>query len=165
MSLYEQWQELCDQERSVEEQNLFWGAYFETEKEAYRKILTEQNPVVEGTASELADRFEMTKAQIAGFIDGINTSLETEIDLEALEAETPVTLRIVWEKLYENMLNAKADWLYNLTEWEPILSEQRRQEIKKNFNQSKMAVSAKVGRNDPCPCGSGLKYKKCCMNK
>ncbi len=23
----------------------------------------------------------------------------------------------------------------------------------------------KVGRNDPCPCGSGLKYKKCCLNK
>ncbi|MFC1588260.1 SEC-C metal-binding domain-containing protein [Planctomycetota bacterium] len=22
----------------------------------------------------------------------------------------------------------------------------------------------KVGRNDPCPCGSGTKYKKCCMN-
>ena len=26
-------------------------------------------------------------------------------------------------------------------------------------------TSPKVGRNDPCPCGSGLKYKKCCMNK
>ncbi len=24
------------------------------------------------------------------------------------------------------------------------------------------AKSSKVGRNDPCPCGSGLKYKKCC---
>ena len=23
----------------------------------------------------------------------------------------------------------------------------------------------KVGRNDPCPCGSGLKHKKCCMGK
>lgn len=23
----------------------------------------------------------------------------------------------------------------------------------------------KVGRNDPCPCGSGLKYKKCCLQK
>jgi preprotein translocase subunit SecA len=23
----------------------------------------------------------------------------------------------------------------------------------------------KVGRNDPCPCGSGKKYKKCCMGK
>ena len=24
---------------------------------------------------------------------------------------------------------------------------------------------AKVGRNDPCPCGSGKKYKKCCQDK
>ncbi|MFB6351310.1 MAG: SEC-C metal-binding domain-containing protein, partial [Bradymonadaceae bacterium] len=23
----------------------------------------------------------------------------------------------------------------------------------------------KVGRNDPCPCGSGRKYKKCCLRK
>ena len=22
--------------------------------------------------------------------------------------------------------------------------------------------TAKIGRNDPCPCGSGKKYKKCC---
>ena len=26
-------------------------------------------------------------------------------------------------------------------------------------------ASPKIGRNDPCPCGSGLKYKKCCMGK
>ncbi|WP_046058749.1 SEC-C metal-binding domain-containing protein, partial [Clostridium sp. IBUN13A] len=25
-----------------------------------------------------------------------------------------------------------------------------------------LVVSNKVGRNDPCPCGSGKKYKKCC---
>ena len=25
--------------------------------------------------------------------------------------------------------------------------------------------AAKVGRNDPCPCGSGKKFKKCCLNK
>ncbi len=24
---------------------------------------------------------------------------------------------------------------------------------------------AKIGRNDPCPCGSGFKYKKCCLDK
>ena len=23
----------------------------------------------------------------------------------------------------------------------------------------------KIGRNDTCPCGSGLKFKKCCINK
>ncbi|MCL6591559.1 MAG: SEC-C domain-containing protein [Firmicutes bacterium] len=25
--------------------------------------------------------------------------------------------------------------------------------------------SAKTGRNEPCPCGSGKKYKKCCLGK
>ena len=23
----------------------------------------------------------------------------------------------------------------------------------------------RIGRNDPCPCGSGLKYKKCCLDR
>ena len=33
--------------------------------------------------------------------------------------------------------------------------------------QNKTAKRApdKVGRNDPCPCGSGMKYKQCCVNK
>lgn len=26
-------------------------------------------------------------------------------------------------------------------------------------------MTEKVGRNAPCPCGSGLKYKNCCINK
>lgn len=26
-------------------------------------------------------------------------------------------------------------------------------------------MARKIGRNDPCPCGSGLKYKKCCLSK
>jgi len=26
-------------------------------------------------------------------------------------------------------------------------------------------AGAKAGRNDPCPCGSGKKYKKCCQDK
>jgi tetratricopeptide (TPR) repeat protein len=35
-----------------------------------------------------------------------------------------------------------------------------RQEPQKQLNVQ--AVSLKVGRNDPCPCGSGKKFKKCC---
>lgn len=31
------------------------------------------------------------------------------------------------------------------------------------LRKSRKRVGAKVGRNDPCPCGSGLKYKKCCL--
>ena len=28
-----------------------------------------------------------------------------------------------------------------------------------------VAPAGKIGRNDPCPCGSGLKYKKCCIGR
>ena len=28
-----------------------------------------------------------------------------------------------------------------------------------------LTAKPKVGRNDPCPCGSGLKYKQCCLRK
>ncbi len=33
------------------------------------------------------------------------------------------------------------------------------------FVETYVRPSPKVGRNDPCPCGSGRKYKKCCINK
>jgi hypothetical protein len=32
-------------------------------------------------------------------------------------------------------------------------------------DESDISTSVKVGRNDPCPCGSGKKFKKCCLNK
>jgi uncharacterized protein YchJ len=35
---------------------------------------------------------------------------------------------------------------------------------KKNTSRSKSRKRKKIGRNDPCPCGSGKKYKKCCLN-
>ena len=31
-------------------------------------------------------------------------------------------------------------------------------------NQTYRRPHPKVGRNEPCPCGSGLKFKKCCLN-
>lgn len=44
-------------------------------------------------------------------------------------------------------------------------------EIRRKQNIANMRAHAndtkpeKIGRNDKCPCGSGLKYKKCCLNK
>ena len=35
-------------------------------------------------------------------------------------------------------------------------------DLEKLLNPSQPKVSAKIGRNEPCPCGSGKKYKKCC---
>jgi len=40
------------------------------------------------------------------------------------------------------------------------------QYINDDFQKSEpIRIEKKIGRNDPCPCGSGKKYKKCCMNK
>ena len=37
--------------------------------------------------------------------------------------------------------------------------------IDKEIKLEPRVVDKKVGRNEPCPCGSGKKYKKCCINK
>lgn len=119
-----------------------------------------------GELSGLAETFGMDEVTFIGFLDGINTSLKQEIDLESLESSTVISLDVDFEKLYFNMLDAKADWLYHLKEWDDVLSEEKRHEITKEFRASKVFVKQEtVGRNDPCPCGSGKKYKKCCRDK
>ena len=76
---------------------------------------------------------------------------------------TELVLDINLEKLYFNMLDAKADYLYNLPQWDGIFSIEKRKEIQKAYKATNMVINDnKVGRNDACPCGSGKKYKKCC---
>ena len=36
------------------------------------------------------------------------------------------------------------------------------QKVGTTENKPKIEIDHKIGRNDPCPCGSGKKYKKCC---
>ena len=92
----------------------------------------------------------MDEVTFIGFLDGINTSLKQELDLESLESGTVISLDVDFEKLYFNMLDAKADWLYHLKEWDDVLSEEKRHEITKEFRASKVFVKQEtVGRNDP----------------
>ncbi len=163
MSLYTDWRQLADAQRTPQAQQNFWTAYFDLETENYKKILANHTETFAGEVSALAETFGMDEITFIGFMDGINTSLKAELDLESLESSTVVSLDIDFEKLYFNMLDAKADWLYHLPEWDGVLTEERRHEITKEFRASKVFVKAEdIGRNDPCPCGSGKKYKKCC---
>jgi hypothetical protein len=162
MSLFEQWSEVLNKERTQPEHDKFWGAYLDKEKKIYEHILENHESVVEGKFAELAEKFNMNNIEFTGFIDGINTSLTMPYELDELSEDTGIRFEIDFEKLYYNMLGAKAEWLYNLSQWDDILTPEKRLDIKKDFNRERIAVSSKVGRNDPCPCGSGLKYKKCC---
>ncbi|NLM73503.1 MAG: SEC-C domain-containing protein [Clostridiaceae bacterium] len=162
MSLFEQWQEKLQNQNNDIKTREFLDNYLSKETEAYKNILGNNTKVLEGRVSDLAKQYDMDEITFTGFLDGINTSLESEIDLQDLTSESEIKLNIDFEKLYYNMLGAKAPWLYNLDEWDNILSKEERVAIRKQFNEDHRAVSTKVGRNDPCPCGSGKKYKKCC---
>jgi hypothetical protein len=162
MGLYEQWKKIAAEERGKAENDAFWNGYLEKEKVIYEHLLENRRSKLEGPLSELASEFGMEPVVFTGFLDGINTSLANEINLDSVGEDTVIAAEINFEKLYWNMHEAKADWLYSLEQWEGILTREKRNEITKEFKLSKMAVSSKVGRNDPCPCGSGKKYKKCC---
>ncbi|MCL2593172.1 MAG: preprotein translocase subunit SecA [Defluviitaleaceae bacterium] len=73
----------------------------------------------------------------------------------------------MFEELSNNIQNDTVKALYNVR----VQMQQERQEVAKQTftNKDDSAVKApkvrkdeKVGRNDPCPCGSGRKYKQCC---
>lgn len=163
MSLYTEWEDKANEERSPEGYNKFWEDYFLEEKNVYNIILDEKESKVIGKVSELAKKYGVSEVTFMGIIDGINTSLEKEIETENLNSDTEIVLEINFEKLYFNMHEAKADWLYNLPQWNDILSEDKRKEITREYRESKIVrVEKKVGRNESCPCGSGKKYKKCC---
>ena len=162
MSLYKQWLDLMEGQTD-ETFEAFWKEYSETETRVYAHILESKEPRLTGKFSELAAKFEADPVIFMGFLDGIQTSLNNPFELDAVTEDTDIDLDIDFEKLYFNMLKADADYLYTLKAWEGIFSEDKIMQIIKDFKRSKIVHKEKEpGRNDPCPCGSGLKYKKCC---
>lgn len=164
MSLMKQWEDMVSVfNNDAQAQQKFWTDYYLQEKAIYEKLLENPTEVISGTVQELADRFEMDVVLFGGFLDGINESLKEANPVAEIEADSQVKIDIDLEKLYYNMVAAKAEWLYELPQWNDLLSEEKRKELYKAQKRSMIVVKGKkIGRNDPCPCGSGKKYKKCC---
>lgn len=163
-TLLEQWRNIAYDESADRGQlQRFWGTYFQIEKEIYEQLLTNPDEEVKGTVKELAEKYGQEVLTMVGFLDGIDESLKEPNQIETMDENTEVSLAFDKEKLYKNMVAAKADWLYELPQWKEIYSEE---ELKKLYKEQKESTTIrkekKIGRNDPCPCGSGKKYKKCC---
>ena len=164
MALLEQWHSIAYNEKADKgELQRFWQRYFDLEKSVYEQLLENPDDVVEGTVKELAEKYDIDIMAMTGFLDGINDSLVEPNPIEEMEEDTVVSLKFDKEKLYKNMVEAKADWLYELPQWEAIFPAEKRKELYLEQKKSGTVVKAKkIGRNDPCPCGSGKKYKFCC---
>ena len=167
-TLLEQWTSMAYSETANKgDLQRLWREYFLKEKEIYQQLLKDPDTEVKGTVKELAEKFDIDIMTMTGFLDGINESLVEENDIQNMDEDTVVSLNFDNEKLYKNMEAAKADWLYELEEWNDIFTPEKKEELYKEQKRSTTFVreGKKVGRNDPCPCGSGRKFKQCCMGK
>ena len=163
-TLLEQWRDTAySKEMDKASLQKFWGTYFQTEKEIYEKLLENPDEEVKGTVKELAEKYGINVFTMTGFLDGINDSLKVANPIETMDEDTEVSLAFDKELLYKNMVDAKADWLYELPAWNKIFDAEKKRALYLAAKKMNTVVKGKkVGRNDPCPCGSGKKYKKCC---
>lgn len=167
MALLKKWRDKAYSETANKgDLQRLWTDYFQKEKDIYAELLKNPDEEVKGTVKELAEKYNIDIMTMTGFLDGINDSLKTPNPIEEMEEDTQVSLLFDKELLYKNMVAAGADWLYELPEWEEIFDEEKRKEL---YREQKLSTTirkpAKVYPNDPCPCGSGKKYKKCCGRK
>jgi hypothetical protein len=164
MALMEKWREKAySQSTDAGTLRRFWDDYFLKEKAIYEQLLKEPEQVITGTVKELTEKYETNIETMIGFLDGIDDSLKESNNLDDVTEDSQVTIDMDLEKLYMNMVGCNAEWLYTLPEWDNIFDKAKRDALYKKEKTSHTVVKApKIGRNDPCPCGSGKKYKKCC---
>ena len=162
-TLFKEWKHLIENQTEDTFQ-AFWEEYSGAETKIYSDILDHPEEKLTGTLGELAAKYDVRPVIFLGFLDGINESIKKPNDFENFDENSQVEVEIEPETLFFNMLKADADYLYGLPQWEDILGKDKMVEIAKKYKQSKTVrrESPKIGRNDPCPCGSGKKYKHCC---
>lgn len=115
-----------NQETDKNQLQKFWTDYFLIEKGIYEQLLTNPDEVVKGTVKELAEKYNIDVMTMVGFLDGINDSLKIKNPIEEMDENTEVTLAFDKELLYKNMVDAKADWLYNLPMWDEIFTPEQK---------------------------------------
>ena len=132
------------------------------------------------------ERVVMLKVVDQKWMDHIDAmdELKNGIGLRAYGQQDPVVkYRIegmdMFEEMVEDIKHDVVKILMNLRKQEEVKREEAakitgaalqtlqsldsdQQKVKSNINRTVVNQGPKVGRNDPCPCGSGKKYKNCC---
>lgn len=107
-------------------------------------------------------------------------SISKEHDGESFNESEIEEIRFSQEPIYcinDGVSEVDQDYYYNKMLNEPMITESTNNEpsyvdykdqpLVDNFPRRTQPIvkDAKIHRNDPCVCGSGKKYKKCCLNK
>lgn len=97
-----------------------------------------------------ANLIRMVAGKHKNFMEIVNAVLAKNYTLDEL-------LKIYKRKYLKNKIISSTTVLYRSNAFSNTLGI-----IEDNENKPQIDLSHKIGRNDPCPCGSGKKYKKCC---
>jgi len=164
MKLYEKWAKTAYDNQGQLNAKV-WDEYLPKEQKFYEIMLETKNVAISGTVGALAKKYKMPAEYFCGLLDGIKEALnETDLDVENLTTKTEVNVTTDFERLYKKMVEYKAEHLYTLPGWNGIFTTEQLRDF--YFEQKKSTTvvreGAKIGRNSPCPCGSGKKFKACC---
>ena len=153
------------QEKSVEE----------TSEYVYNKVVNEYDKKLEKLPQEVTNEFEkaiMLRVIDTRWINHISTmsNLREGIGLRGYSENPLRAYTVEGFEIYEGLLNAidnevtlfllNAEIRQNVERKQVIKGEAVNDSSKLKKAQPKR--STKIGRNDPCTCGSGKKYKQCC---
>ena len=144
-------------------------------KEYAQKALKQQEELFGENLSEL-ERVILLKVVDTKWMDHLDDmeQLKNGIGLNAYAQRDPVVeYRIVGSDMYDEMLlNITNDTVKYFFGARPAPKTLEREQVAKptsenlgddgSVKKSPVVKKEKIGRNDPCPCGSGKKYKKCC---
>ncbi|MCL2171364.1 MAG: SEC-C metal-binding domain-containing protein [Defluviitaleaceae bacterium] len=162
MTLYKKWMQIAyDQTGSSNIKT--WNLFYPQERKIYETLIGNKTNEISGKLADLASEHGMSDEFFCGFLDGISGALNEEIEISELESDSDISFSFEFENLYKKMVEYKAKPLYSLDEWGGIFSDEQRERFAREQRESKtVRAEDKPGRNDPCHCGSGKKYKKCC---
>ena len=123
-----------------------WVSGFERAMRLRANAWSDLYDATEGPEAEDVGRSVLIMLELVAFLEGNSKMTEAQISV-----------------LTENVPETIADIVFNIQRW---TSKQRQPAPFPFMAAANMPMppraTPKVGRNDPCPCGSGKKYKKCC---
>jgi preprotein translocase subunit SecA len=144
-------------------------------KDLLKKAYEAKENSVSSDAMREIEKFVMLKEIDAKWIEHLHNMdvLREGIGLRAWGQRDPlIEYKIEGYKMFQDMMYAARQEIVSMIYRVQVMKEGEEELIMKKRNvtygepvkvsRSSARKTEKIGRNDPCPCGSGKKYKKCC---
>lgn len=118
----------------------------------------ESTPEYRKLAQHMMKEFGMDVMGAADVVRNVGALIQNSYGMNDVMGFLLGSVEMKSEDQVQKVAKLVADYSKTLPMW--VLKGHAPSEVKSSGKRS-----GKIGRNDPCPCGSGKKYKNCCLNK